>query len=326
MKKKHILLIVLLVVLLIFFGIFFYSHCNGLVFIDGKFVANIHLDYSDDTEQVLIPVVETLTHMGYSKISDTPAVIKLQKDDQILTLNLYKHYLDCPQFPFNCLDPLLENVQRVSIRKGTDVFVDASTFSGMLACIDCKYVITLANPKLRIVKLAYSDESTYSQLLRERVETILEDARKAELETIPEDVPEEEPIDVIMEARLIVNGLDITEGNHVYIHHGYKNAEIPMLAILRALGYDAKMQYDEKQDIYESVIGDQIGFFSTKYEDFNSPFSIGEKGCVRKIVNNDFIIDSNCVFTALYWFFGGEITVDYDNSIVYVDSCDPWAQ
>lgn len=325
MKKIHILLIVLLVVLLVFFGIFLYSRYNGFVFIDGEFISSVHLDYSDDTEQLLIPVVKTLTQIGYTKISGTAAVIKLQKGEQILTLNLNRRTLDYPQFPLNCLEPLLENNQRVCIRNGNDLFVDTHTFSNMLGCIDCKYVITLANPKLRIVKFTYSDEPTYFQSLQEQVDAIIAAIPDGHPTASPEPTPEEKPVDIITEARLIVNGVDITEGNYVYIHHGYKTAEIPMLAILRGLGYDAKMQYDEGRGIYESVIGEQIGFFSTAYEDFDIPFNIGEQGCVRKIENNDFILDSNCVFTPLYWYFGGEITVDYDNSIVYVDSCDPWA-
>lgn len=131
--------------------------------------------------------------------------------------------------------------------------------------------------------------------------------------------------EIITEGRLIVNGVDITDGNYVRINHRTKKAELPMLAIARALGYDAKMQYNAELDIYESVIGDQVGFFSTKYEDYNCPFPVGEHGCVRKIENNDFIIDSESVFSSTYWFWQAEIKIDYDTSTVYVDSCDPWA-
>lgn len=126
--------------------------------------------------------------------------------------------------------------------------------------------------------------------------------------------------------RLIVNGVDITEGNYVVIDHEAQNAELPILAILRALGHDAELQYNEEQDVYESVIDNNSGFLTTAYDDFSIGVDYGDPTCVRKIENNDFIIDSNCAFTPMFWFWEARITVDYEASTVYVDSCDPWAE
>lgn len=127
-------------------------------------------------------------------------------------------------------------------------------------------------------------------------------------------------------ARLIVNGVDITEGNHVVIDHEAKNAELPILAILRALGHEAELRYNEEQDVYESVIDNNSGFLTTAYDDFSIGVDYGDLTCVRKIENNDFIIDSNCAFTPMFWFWEARITVDYDASTIYVDSCDPWEE
>ena len=197
-------------------------------------------------------------------------------------------------------------------RKENDILIDSNTFAGTLSCIDCDYVIAVNDPYSKIIKYAYHERIESEQLFEEFITTL------------PKESSPSEKQDIVTEGRLIVNGVDITEGNYVRIHHGTQNAELPMLAILQALGYDAKMEYNAELDIYESVIGDQVGFYSTKYEDFNCPFNIGEQGCVRMIKNNDFIIDSNCAFTSTYWFWEAEITVDYITSTIYVDTCDPW--
>lgn len=130
--------------------------------------------------------------------------------------------------------------------------------------------------------------------------------------------------EIITDGRLIVNGVDITDGNYVRINHREKNAEIPILAILCALGYDAQMRYNEERDNYEAVINGEI-YYSTATENYGIPFRIGEKGCVRKIENNDFIVDANCFTSRMYWAFLADLTVDYATSTIYVDSCDPWA-
>lgn len=126
--------------------------------------------------------------------------------------------------------------------------------------------------------------------------------------------------------RLIVNGVDITAGNYVVINHDSKNAELPMLAILRALGHDAELRYNAEQDVYESVIDNNSGFFTTAYDDFSIGVDYGDPTCVRKIKNNDFIIDSNCAFTPMFWSWEARIAVDYESSTIYVDSCDPWEE
>ena len=144
------------------------------------------------------------------------------------------------------------------------------------------------------------------------------------MQTIPEESTNTDIPDIVTKGRLIVNGVDITDGNHVYIHHGAENTELPLLATLRALGYDAQMQYDQARDIYESNIDGCIGSISTEFEDYGIPLRSQEQGCVRKIENNDFIVDSNCMISRLYWDFGAKITVDFDASTIYIDSRDDW--
>ena len=186
--------------------------------------------------------------------------------------------------------------------------MDSENFGATLTWIDSNHVVSLDDPRYKVLKLSYYEIDPAA------VETIFDYAYEQE---------EERP-DVITNGRLVVNGVDITEGNYVRINHGKEIAEIPMLAILRALGHDAEMQYNEARDIYESVIDNEVGYYSTKEEDF-SVVLLHHQGCVRKIVNNDFIIDSTCAEPTMYRTWEARITIDYDTSTVYVDSCDPWA-
>jgi hypothetical protein len=192
--------------------------------------------------------------------------------------------------------------------------LDVDTFSGTLAGIYCNYDSAVKNPHARIVTFEYfeREEIDIAQLIMEVINTR------------PDENPTEEKHDIVTNARLIVNGVDITEGNYVRIHHGLQNAEIPLLATLRALDYDFEMRYDVSRNCYEAVRDSHVVFTSAK-QDFGIPLNDSNDGCIRKVQDNDFIVDTNCFFTPLYWGWHAEITIDYDTSTIYVDSCDPWA-
>ena len=313
MKTARVLIGIAMSILGLLLCGFFILRSNGLVFVDNKPTPNVHLDFAEYGEHIYVPVIATFCEFGYEKLSEDNDIILLQKGDQILTVDLNALSLTCSQSKINCIDPMPGNSFYFCERKGNEIMIDSLTFSGTLSCANCDYVITFEDPRFRIVKFMYHERMASDQVLEEF------------LETLPEESSSPDTPDIVTEGRLIVNGVDITDGNYVRIHHGTKKAELPMLAILRSLGYDAQMQYNAELDIYESVIGDQVGFFSTKYEDYNCSFPVGEHGCVRKIENNDFIIDSESVFSSTYWFWQAEIKIDYDTSTVYVDSCDPWA-
>ena len=146
-------------------------------------------------------------------------------------------------------------------------------------------------------------------------------------QTDPSPIPEKQPVTSreASEARLIVNGVDITEGNHIFIHHEEQNAEIPILAIMRALGYDVNVRYQSSSGTYEAVIDDYV-FLTTHRTDFSIPPESGSESCVRRFAEDEFIIDSQCIFTLLYWEWGAEINIDYDESTVYVDSIDLYSK
>ncbi len=304
--KKYIILFFLLLVILS--GLFCYYLCNGLVLIDGKPALKVRLDISEDGCKILVPVVATLRELGFEKISEEDGVVQLQKNDQIITIDLNDLTFSCPDVPFDCFRPMPGNNNFYCLRRGNEVMMDSENFGATLTWIDSNHVVSQDDPRYRILKLNYYE--------------IDPDVEKAAFDYVPEE-PEAERPDIITDARLIVNGVDITEGNYVRINHGKETAELPILAILRALGYDAEMQHNEGSDIYESVIDNEVGYYTTKEDGFGVYF-LNHDGCVREIVNNDFIIDDICAFPAMYRTWEAIITIDYETSTVYIDSCDPW--
>ena len=122
--------------------------------------------------------------------------------------------------------------------------------------------------------------------------------------------------------RLIVNGLDITDGNYVYINHQSRNTELPILAILRALGHETEVKYNEATGIYEGIVNQTNVLFTTAEEDFGIPLPYLRSGCIRYMDGEEFYLDSDSVESLLYWSYNMEIVVDYDNSIIYVESYD----
>lgn len=129
----------------------------------------------------------------------------------------------------------------------------------------------------------------------------------------------------LAEAKLIVNGNDISEGNYVRIDYGAKNAHLPLTAVLKALGYDAELKYDEITDSYAVIIDDDTEFLNTQQEDFGFPMDAGDTDSVRRIVDDEIIIDSDAIFTVMYWGYFAEIEIDYSTNTVYINSHDPYA-
>ena len=128
-------------------------------------------------------------------------------------------------------------------------------------------------------------------------------------------------VPVLPEARLIVNGKDITESTVVSIDYSTYAAEIPVLAVFRELGYDAQMQYVAETDSYIALIGQEDILLDTQYEDYGLSTRMQSK-YVRRMEDGDFIVDSYSLSKVIYWPYNIEIDIDYHSGIVYVDSFD----
>ena len=126
-------------------------------------------------------------------------------------------------------------------------------------------------------------------------------------------------------ARLIVNGKDITEGNYVRINHTAKYAELPIAVVLKELGYEVEVKHDQNTDSYAVIIDDNTKFLDTQYEDYGFPIGYGDTDYVRRIVDDEIIVDSDAIFTVMYWGYFAEIEINYNTNTVYVNSCDPYA-
>lgn len=138
-------------------------------------------------------------------------------------------------------------------------------------------------------------------------------------------VPENSVSALPEECRLIVNGKDITKGNYVRINHAAKHAELPVTAILKELGYNAEMKYIQDTDSYVVIIDEETEFLDTQYEYYGFPPGFGDTDYVRRIVDNEIIVDSNSIFTIMYWAYYAEIEIDYSTNTVYINSHDPYA-
>lgn len=125
-------------------------------------------------------------------------------------------------------------------------------------------------------------------------------------------------------ARLIVNGKDITEGNYVYIDFETKSVEVPVLAIIRELGYNTELHHDPKTDVYEATASDgKAALLTTATDNFGIGPNKGEATCVREFRNDEFIFDLDCIDAILYWRFHAAVSVDYENATVEINSHTP---
>lgn len=140
-----------------------------------------------------------------------------------------------------------------------------------------------------------------------------------------ENVAQEDKTASSNECRLIVNGKDITEGNYVLIDHIAKHAELPVTAIFNELGYNAEMKYREETDSYIVTINQDDVFVDTQYDDYGLSLCAGDTDYVRSIIENEIIVDSDSIFTIMYWAYNAEIKIDYATNTVYVDSNNPYA-
>jgi len=125
------------------------------------------------------------------------------------------------------------------------------------------------------------------------------------------------------EPRLIVNGVDITEENYVYIDHEAFNAHIPVTAVFQALGYNAEFRYDETTDSYAIIIDNSIILMDTREEDFGWYIPNGVESCIRQISENDLIVDTQSLITRMYWMWNARIMVDYKEATINIKTVDP---
>lgn len=130
------------------------------------------------------------------------------------------------------------------------------------------------------------------------------------------------------DCKLIVNGKDITDGHHVSIDKKKELAQIPILAILEELGVTI-----EETTTYSADTSFRIHSIYTEYNGFHFTFLSNEKDYglrspewvsqpVRKWKDGEFIVDHVSVSAMLHYIWQADISVDFENNVVSVDSIE----
>ena len=136
--------------------------------------------------------------------------------------------------------------------------------------------------------------------------------------------PSDEDINQV-NCRLIVNGTDITDGNYVYIDHENCTAELPVIAIAKALGADIQWLPCQPYPIKDRCLinvsfKDGCLELDTSKTNFGFVTNVDEAAGVRRVVGNDVIIDSASLSGLFFHGFKTNIRIDFDTSVVYIET------
>ncbi len=126
--------------------------------------------------------------------------------------------------------------------------------------------------------------------------------------------------------KLIVNGKRIVVSNYIKLNYVHRYAELPLTAIMKELGAKvewqskttAKITFGEKGYILDTTKGSLI--------EIGNSFNVlvvapGSKHDVfYRVVDNEFVIDSDSAKLLLINIMGAKISIDYDHRIVTIDT------
>ena len=122
-----------------------------------------------------------------------------------------------------------------------------------------------------------------------------------------------------VDARLIVNGKDITAGNYVKINEGYNNASIPLTAVLTELGIPWEWESDT---ILRIGSGEYEARLDLTQPTFGWLILPGALGSMREIVDGEVIIDAQALY--IYFFRAQNISIerDYETNTIRIERKD----
>ena len=129
--------------------------------------------------------------------------------------------------------------------------------------------------------------------------------------------------------RLLVNGKDISSENYVFLNHDDGYADLPLTAIAEALGASVEWKDETTATIAHKgkqyILDTEQYFLREKNENSVEDFLLIPPGAVNvvrgRIIGDDFVI-SNVVIRRFITRLGAKISIDYDASIVYIDTID----
>lgn len=126
--------------------------------------------------------------------------------------------------------------------------------------------------------------------------------------------------------KLIVNGKEIDVSNHIKLNFEYHYAELPLTAIVKELGAKvewlskttAKITLGEKGYLLDTTKGSLIEIGNTFNVLVVAPGS--KHDVFYRVVDNEFVIDSDSAKLLLINIMGANISVDYEHRIVNINT------
>lgn len=126
--------------------------------------------------------------------------------------------------------------------------------------------------------------------------------------------------------KLVVKGKEIAVSNHIKLNYEHQYAELPLTAIMKELGArvewqsktTAKITFNGKDFILDTTKGSLVEMGKTFNVLVVAPGS--KHGTFYRVVNNEFIIDSDSAKLLLINIMGVKISVDYDYRIVNINT------
>lgn len=115
--------------------------------------------------------------------------------------------------------------------------------------------------------------------------------------------------------KLIVKGKDITSASYVYLDEVNHDVEIPLTAVVKALG--AKVRWENKTTVIITFDGDDFILDIAK-QDFGLPLPPGATHFARKIIGKEVVIDSTSATGLISHWMGAKIKIDFDKKIVEI--------
>ena len=126
--------------------------------------------------------------------------------------------------------------------------------------------------------------------------------------------------------KLFVNEKEVTVANHIKLNYEHHYAELPLTAIMKELGAKvewqskttAKITLGKKDYLLDTTKGSLIEIGNTHNVLVVAPGS--KHGVFYRVVDNEFVIDSDSAKLLLINIMGAKISVDYEHRIVNINT------
>ena len=184
------------------------------------------------------------------------------------------------------------------------VFICALLWAVMLTCADCSGITLPVMPS--------DDLSTQTA------------SESSAVDSSSSHTTEDESTKTDDSCKLLVKGKDITADNYVKLNYEYRYAELPLTAILKESG--ASVKWQDKSTAQITFGGKDYHLDATKgtMTEVGGTVNIlsvapgSEHGTFYKVVDGEFIIDSDSAKLLIINIMQLKMTVDFDKKIVNI--------